>query len=245
MDVIDVGTGTLEPESFSADVVSAHSRPLLSITFARFDTGNRHNSRSVQPPASPSARAAASTPQSSSGRSSKGDGFDVDNEVVGVVMLEIQGTSGLPRWRNTTCTKLLFHARKYKQSFHSEMDQGSLNLEEEDGTRNFQLFKLPPVTVKVAAWDSEHAPTITFGHTMLCGRGRYSFSNKNQDDADDTRTIMHLELILMLDLLSASSTRRLARSSRARLDLSKHPQTDELMFPEVTQCDTEVAQRRA
>ncbi|KAI9454377.1 phosphatidylserine decarboxylase-domain-containing protein [Lactarius psammicola] len=82
--------------------------------------------RSAQPPANASTGIAASTPpQSSSRRSSvttttggkkkripgpwsgqKGDAFefDAENDVVGIVMLEIQGASDLPRWRNMTRT---------------------------------------------------------------------------------------------------------------------------------------------
>jgi phosphatidylserine decarboxylase len=78
--------------------------------------------RSPQPPASVPTSIAASTPQSSSSRSSvatttggkkkrlpgswsgqKSNSyeFDADNDIVGIVMLEIHGASDLPRWRNS------------------------------------------------------------------------------------------------------------------------------------------------
>ena len=79
--------------------------------------------RSAQPPASASTGSAASTPPHSaslrsnvatttggkkkrlpgpwSGQKSDPFEFDADNDIVGIVMLEIHGASDLPRWRNS------------------------------------------------------------------------------------------------------------------------------------------------
>ncbi|KAH9039454.1 hypothetical protein EDB83DRAFT_2411838 [Lactarius deliciosus] len=68
-----------------------------------------------------------------------------------------------------------------------------------------------------------------------------------QDDADDTRsTIMHLELISILDSLGSVSSTRMTgsfftRSTRLKQNIPRR----ELMFPEVTACNSEVAQHRA
>ncbi|KAN0126296.1 Phosphatidylserine decarboxylase domain containing protein [Lactarius tabidus] len=81
--------------------------------------------RSPQPPASVPTSIAANTPQSSSsqssvatttggkkkrlpgswsGQKSNSYEFDADNDIVGIVMLEIHGATDLPRWRNMTRT---------------------------------------------------------------------------------------------------------------------------------------------
>ncbi|KAH9031591.1 phosphatidylserine decarboxylase-domain-containing protein [Lactarius deliciosus] len=286
--------------------------------------------RSAQPPASPSSGTTATTPQSSSRQSSvtttttttttggkkkrlpwngqKGDAFefDADNDVVGIVMLEIQGASDLPRWRNMTRTgwdmdpfvvvsfgkkvfrtrvirhslnpvweeKLLFHVRKYERSFRMQLtvldwDKLSSNdfvgdaaieiadlaanvpkkdpntglyPEEEDGTRNFQLFQLPLATAKEAAWDSKHTPTITFRAKYQpydALRQRLWSQLLKQYDTDDTRTIMHLELTSMLDSLGSTLCTETIDSFFTRWN--KNPQTDELTFPEAIQClETEI-----
>ncbi|KAH9986068.1 phosphatidylserine decarboxylase-domain-containing protein [Russula vinacea] len=114
--------------------------------------------------------------------------------------------------------------------------------EDEDGTRTFQEFKLPLATVKEMPWESRHAPIITFRAKYQpydALRQRLWSELLNHYDADDTRTLSHIELTSMLDSLGSTLSTETIDSFFTRWD--KNPCTDELTFPEAIQClETEI-----
>ncbi|KAF8486476.1 phosphatidylserine decarboxylase-domain-containing protein [Russula ochroleuca] len=114
--------------------------------------------------------------------------------------------------------------------------------EDEDGTRTFQEFKLPLATVKEMPRESKQAPIITFRAKYQpydALRQRLWSELLNHYDADDTRTLSHIELTSMLDSLGSTLSTETIDSFFTRWD--KNPRMDELTFPEAIQClETEI-----
>jgi phosphatidylserine decarboxylase len=114
--------------------------------------------------------------------------------------------------------------------------------EDEDGTRTFQEFKLPLATAKEMPWESKHSPIITLRAKYQpydALRQRLWSQLLIQYDADDTRTLSHIELTSMLDSLGSTLSTETVDSFFTRS--GKNPRMDELTFPEAIQClETEI-----
>ncbi|KZT39119.1 hypothetical protein SISSUDRAFT_1061405 [Sistotremastrum suecicum HHB10207 ss-3] len=86
-------------------------------------------------------------------------------------------------------------------------EKTGLYSEDADGTHDMKEFTVPLNTAKDVPWDGKHNPTLTFRAKYQpydALRQRFWRYYLKQYDADDTRSISHLEISSMLDSLGST-----------------------------------------